>query len=361
MGFYARVRRDWFLLVITVVAPVAAVYFLLPARPVGPEDLEHPAGRFLDAEVTFDRIEPLPWSFHDSGGTVHTRFALGWIGKRALLVQTGPVTPQDTTLRGNLHLLSGEPKKWVRETPAVSEVAYDAVLDITRTAKGVMAGIFAILFSIGAAGAWLWRFVRPIAPEPTAAGGAPLSTGLDTFPPRTDEVVAAVVRTHAPGDAFAGCFALYALLTLALPFLAPAIHDQPHFWDAPWAFRPIGMFALGFVVAAPVSIWAFVWWARRRRAGFDRLARDGVVTGGVITDASVWLARSKSSHTVIEIDVASEGVTQRYRGHVRRVRDWARPGTPVRVLATPNERHAIVIAPTGEAFTTRRADSMYGY
>lgn len=349
MDLLAGVRRDWFLLIITMVAPIAAVFFLLPAKPVGPDDLEHPRGRFLNAQVTFDRIEPLPWSFQDSGGRVHTRFALGWIGKRALLVQTGLDTPQGPTLHGNLHGLYGKPKEWVQQTPSIEAVAYDAVLDIKASAKGVALGVVAILFSMGAVGGWLWRFFKPIIPVP-AAGSDRLSSGLDAAPPRTDEIVAVVVRRHAPSDAFAVYLALYALLALALPFLAVAMNDGPNFWDAASGFRPIRMLALGFVLAAPVSICLFVWWARRRRAAFAGIARAGVVTGGIITDATPWATRRPFSHTTIDVDVPNEGVTRLYQGHIRGVRGWARPATPVRVLETPKGRHVIVIAPTGEDF-----------
>ena len=193
-----------------------------------------------------------------------------------------------------------------------------------------------------------------MAPARSSAGKDQPPIDLAAPPPRTDEVVAAVVRRHTPSDGFAVYVALYALLVLELLFLIAAINDEPNFWDAPSALRLFGTYGLGFVVAAPVSISLFVWWARRRRAAFGRVARDGVLTIGVIADATVWLARSKSSHTVLEIDVTSEGGTQHYRGSVRRVRDWARAGTRVHVLATATEPLAIVIAPTGEGFATRR-------
>lgn len=355
MDFIARLRRDWWLLLITIVAPIAVVYFFLPAKPVGPEELEHPGGRFLGAEVKFDRVEPLPWSFHDSSGTVHTRFALGWIGERALLIQTGPVTPPGTSLHGNLNRLSGEPKKWVAETPAVAAVAYDAVLDLTTSAKGVKAGVMTILMALIAVGLWLWRFVHPMAPAWSSAGTNQPPIDLAGPPPRTDEVVAAVVRRHAPSEGFAVYVALYTLLVLELLILIAAMNDEPNFWDAASALRLFGTYGLGFVVAAPVSISLFVWWARRRRAAFGRVARDGTITRGVIADATVHLARSQSCHTVLDINVTSQGGTQRYHGSVRRVRDWARAGTPVHVLATATERLAIAIAPTGEGFATRRA------
>ncbi|HEX3479384.1 MAG TPA: hypothetical protein VHT91_30380 [Kofleriaceae bacterium] len=353
MDVLARVRRDWLLLLITILAPIAAVYPFLPARPVGIEDLEHPEGRFLDAEVSVDRIEPLPWSFHDSSGTVHTRFAVGWIGERALLIQTRPTLPSGTILHGDLRRLSGEPKKWIAETPALAAIAYDAVLDLTASARGLKLGVFGILLTLTAVAFWLWRFVSPMAPARSSAAKHEPPIDLAALPPRTDEVVAAVIRRHAPSDGFAVYVAIYTLLGLGVPFLIIAMNAEPTFWDAASALRLFGMCGLGFAIAAPVSIWLFVGWARRRRAAFGRVARDGVVTDGVIVDAAVRLARSESCHTVLDIDVIGERGTQRYSGSVRRIRDWARAGTPVCVLTTATERLAIVIAPTGEGFAAR--------
>jgi hypothetical protein len=225
---------------------------------------------------------------------------------------------------------------------------------IWRSVRSVKAGVFTILLALIAVAMWLWRFVSPMAPARSSAAKREPPIDLATLPPRTDEVVAAVIRRHAPSDGFAVYVAIYTLLGVGLPFLIAAMNDEPRFWDAASALRLFGRCGLGFMVAAPVSIWLFVWWARRRRASFGRVARDGVVTGGVIVDAAVRLARSESCHTVLDIDVKSEAGTQRYCGSVRRVRDWARAGTPVCVLVTTTERLAIVIAPTGEGFAARR-------
>jgi hypothetical protein len=355
MDFVARVRRDWFLVLVTIIAPIAAVYFFLPARPVGPEELELREGHFVGAAITFDRVEPLPWSFHDSSGTVHTRFALGWIGKRALVIKTKRDLPPGTTLSGDLYLLSDVPKKWVDETPEIAAVAYGMMLDLTRGGKGVLVGVMAIGFGIGAVVGWLWRFLSPMAPARARDGKDQRAIDLGAPPPRANEVVAEVVRRHAPSDGFAVYLAIYALLVLELPFLVAAINGEPNFWDAASALRLFGMYGLGFVVAAPVSISLFVWWARRRRAAFGRIARDGAIAIGVIADATPWLARAKTRHTVLDINVTSEAGTQCYHGSVRGLRDWARAGTPVHVLATATERLAIVIAPTGEGFATKRA------
>jgi len=358
MDLFAQVRRDWLLLLITFVAPIAAVYFFLPAEPVGPEELEHPEWRFRGAEVHFDRVEPLPWSFHDHGGTVHTRFALGWIGERALLIQTKPTMPSGTTLHGDLKRLTGEPKKWVAQTPALAGVAYDAVLDLTTSVKGAMAGVMAILCALGALVGWLWRFLAPMARPIT--GAEPLPIDLATLPPRTDEVAAEIGRRHAPSDRFAVGVAIYTSLVLELPFLIVAIAGEPTFWEGSSTLRMFGTYGLGFAVGAPVSISLFVWWARRRRAAFEHVARDGAVVTGVIDDADVGLARGRARHTVFDIHVAGERGGQHYRGSVRGLRDWARRGTPVRVLALDTERLAIAIAPTGEGFATRRSVNRFG-
>src|SRR3954453_14160151 len=126
-----------------------------------------------------------------------------------------------------------------------------------------------------------------MAPARSSAGKDQPSIDLAAVPPRTDEVVAAVVRRHAPSDGFAVYVAIYALLVLELPFLIAAVNGEPKVWGSRSALPLFGTYGLGFVVAAPVSIALFVWWARRRRDAFGRVARDGVVTSGVIADASV--------------------------------------------------------------------------
>ena len=181
-----------------------------------------------------------------------------------------------------------------------------------------------------------------------------LAPQLENPPPRADATVEAVVRKHAPRTAFAAYFALYAMLVMALPGLIIATYLEPRFWDLASTSRRIEVFALGTALAAPLSIWPFLWWMRRRRAELGRVARDGVVTGGVILSATAWNARRTHGYTVVDVAAPRDGATRTYRGHVRRVPGWARPETAVRVLATRDDRYAIVIAPTGEDFTARR-------
>jgi hypothetical protein len=176
--------------------------------------------------------------------------------------------------------------------------------------------------------------------------------GFDVLPPRTDEVVAAAVRKHAPLYHFAVYFVLYAMLVMALPGLIVATQLEPRFWDTSSTARQIEMFALGLVLASPVSIWPFLWWVRRRRDELERVVRDGVVTGGVVTSATGW--NRANSYTVVDVSASTDGVARRYRGLVRRVPGWARPETPVHVLANRHDRYAIVIAPTGEDFAARQ-------
>jgi len=351
MGFLAWTRRDWFLIVVSVVAPVAAVFFLLPARLVGPAELEDPPlGRFV--EVTVDRVQPLPWTFHNDHRTITARFALGWIGERAVLMQTDPEIPPGPTFQGELHRLSGEPRRWVAQAPGLEAVVYDAVLDISKPQQRTLVAVMAIVFSLGALGVWLWRLRQWSAPAHAAVAPGLIAPPLDVLPPRTDEIVAAAVRKHAPLYYFAVYFVLYAMLVMALPGVIIAAKLEPHFWDTSSTSRQIEMFALGMVLASPVSIWPFLWWVRRRRVELERVVRDGVVTGGVVTSATAW--NRANSYTIVEISAAIDGVSRRYRGLVRRVPGWARPETPVRVLANRDDRYAIVIAPTGDDFAARR-------
>ena len=105
------------LIVITVLAPVYVMIFLRPAKQVTAEDLDDPP-LFRYVEVTVDRIEPLPWTIHNQHKTLVARFALAWIGNRALLIRTDPEIPPGPTLHGMMQSLHGEEK-------AGSDVAAD--------------------------------------------------------------------------------------------------------------------------------------------------------------------------------------------------------------------------------------------
>jgi len=92
---------------------------------------------------------------------------------------------------------------------------------------------------------------------------------------------------------------------------------------------------------------------RRRRSQVERVARDGAVSDGIILSAVVHSPRTVMAETVIEVGAPVAGTARRYRGQVWGVHAWARPQTAVRVVATPSDRCAIVIAPTGQEIAVR--------
>ena len=346
MGFF-RLRRDWLLVVITVLASIYVLVFLRPAKQLTAEDLDDPP-LFRYAEVTVDRIEPLPWTVQTQHKTLVARFALAWIGNRALLIRTDPEIPPGPTLRGMVQSLHGDEKGWVRQTPGMQAVVYAAELDVSKSYQRLLLGIGGAVFALGALGAWMWRLRKWSAPERVGGAIALTTSSLDVPPPRSDEVVAAAERKHVPLYALAVYFVLYAMLVMAIPGLIVATYLEPQFLYTAPTSRQIEMFVLGFVLASPVTYWPFHWWMRRRRSQMGRVARDGVVTDGMILSAVVHNPRTIMPHTAIEVGAMVAGTALRYRGHVRGVAAWAHPQTTVRVVATPSEPCAILIAPTGQ-------------
>jgi hypothetical protein len=128
------------LIVVTVLAPICVLIFLRPAKQLTTEDLDDPP-LFRYVEVTVDRIEPLPWTVQDQHEALVARFALAWIGGRALLIRTDPEIPQGPTSRGMMQSLHGEEKGWVRRTPSIQAVVYAAELDVSRSYQRRLLGI----------------------------------------------------------------------------------------------------------------------------------------------------------------------------------------------------------------------------
>jgi hypothetical protein len=83
-------------------------------------------------EATVDRIEPLPWTYQNQHKMITSRFALAWIGRRALLLRTDPEIPPGPTFVGMLQGLPHPEREWVRDSNQVSAVAYPAELDVTK-------------------------------------------------------------------------------------------------------------------------------------------------------------------------------------------------------------------------------------
>ena len=349
------IRNDWQLILCSIVMPICAVFFLLPVKSVGPRDLEHPpVGRHV--EVTFDRIQPLPWTLRDRHSDAITgRFVLGWLGKRALLVQIGLEPPEGLTYYGALNGLAGEPRKWVDAEPELVGVVYDASLAVSEPYKRLAFGYGSLAFSLWMLAIWVRRYRRRDQPEPVFRARNPLAPLLATERPRGDEVVAAVLRKHASVLGFALYFVLYALLVMALPAVIVADLLDGDMWTTPG--RTFAMFALGLVVSSPVSILPFLAWRRRYRGGLARVARDGVLLSAVVVDATAQGTRagwtSQRWLTRIDVEIPNDLLTRRFRATVEGP-DWVAPGTGVQVLATPDDPRAIVITRDGDDVLARR-------
>ena len=152
--------RTLVLVSVTCAAPVAAVFFLLPAKEIGAKDLDNPPlGRFV--RVSFDRIEPLPWTIvSENGDTIVHHFALGVIGKRALIVETGKDELSDLTVTGEIHSLTGAVAKWAQDEPNVDARSFDAILEVRPPWQQQLAGAAAVLVTICVIVLWILRFRR---------------------------------------------------------------------------------------------------------------------------------------------------------------------------------------------------------
>jgi hypothetical protein len=86
MGAGRAIRRYVFPILVSVAAPICAIWFSLSPRVVDGSALEdQPIGWYV--EVTVDHLQPLPWTIKDERGWITGRYLVGWIGGRALLVQ----------------------------------------------------------------------------------------------------------------------------------------------------------------------------------------------------------------------------------------------------------------------------------
>ena len=145
---------------LTLACPFAALFFLAPADVVDGRAFDNPPiGAFVT--ITFDRVEQLPWTIvSDGGDTVVHHLALGILGKRALIVETGKDELAVTNVTGEVHQLSGAVAKWANEDPYVNARSYDAVLEIKSRDDRMIMGVGAALVWLAALAAWIRRFIR---------------------------------------------------------------------------------------------------------------------------------------------------------------------------------------------------------
>lgn len=358
-------RTYWRSILLSIAAPVVAIFFFWPAKAFDGPALagEPPLWRY--AEVKVDRIQPLPWTTQDKGHILHSRFALGWIGDRALLIESAPQRPTELTLHGYLRALSGDQEHWVDETPQVASACYRATLDMTSPYVRTLLQLGSALVSLAMLGVWGYRWRRRNLPLAERAE-TKLGTALDVPPPRSDELVHAVLFRHAT-LVFVAWFAVYALTVWALAGVITADSLGFDLFGPGSTLRAGLQFALGCAVSAPAVVLPFAWWVRRRRRELAHVARHGTIIDGEITKATLWGTRGTllfwrfTPRSVdMRIAVIVDGSVRLYRAKIGRTPEWAAPGGRVRVLATADSRDAVVIVPSGDDIIARRLNRPRG-
>jgi hypothetical protein len=232
-------------------------------------------------------------------------------------------------------------------------VSYNAVLDVGTPSRRTALAVGGLLVSVGMLGFWLYRLYRWRRPARPGAAEPAFGSRLDAERPRSDALVAAVLWRHGTLRP-ALWFVVYAIFVMPVPALFVA--DYRYGTDAV-LLAPFAPFALGLALTAPVSGLPFFWWVRRRRGEIRRVVRHGEIIPGAVVWATVWgtpgiagLLRFRASHATVDVAVSLGGGPRYYRFEVQGPPEWGARGVAVRVLASSEERFAIVIAPTGQDY-----------
>lgn len=348
-----------FPILVSIVALFCAIWFELPVRVIGAAVDDAPTGWYV--EVTLDRVEQIPWVIKDQHHRTITRFALGWIGQRALLIQAAPGLDFEKRMRGELHPLDGQPRIWVNETPQLAAECYDVTLELTDPDLRRLQALGGLVVSLGMLCFWLYRLYRWRRPHAIVADPkSGLGLRLDTERPRSEELASAVIWRHGVPH-FAALLLLYALCVMLIPALLTADYLGLELSDNEAVARSFALFLLGFVITAPITGLPFFWWARRRRAEIRRVVRNGEIIDGVIVSTTVWGTRGwfglssklDARHTNVDVAITLGGSTRYFRVVVDRGPAWAVPGARVRVLTASEERFRIMIAPDGKDYAAR--------
>jgi hypothetical protein len=338
---------------LTVIALLSAIFWSLPIKVVGDRELQDPPyARFV--EVTVDRIQPLPWTVKNEHGGITARFAVGWIGQRALLIKTDPELPVGLVVRGVMDGMRGEPKTWVGQTPQLRDACYAIILDVTHPDQRTWFSVGSILACLVLLGRWIYLWVRRPALLRYGPPKPKLGDRLDVERPRPDALVARVLWRHGT-ETFIAYFAAYAMTVMALGGVFVASQLGLDLFDGGSTARHIGLFALGFVISAPVTSLPMIWWVRQRRGELRHVARHGEIVDGLIRSEQTWGTRTLGTfnpgYTDLEIATLVRGNVHAYRCRVRgRPPSWITPRGVVRVLANGEDRYAILIAPTGDDY-----------
>lgn len=360
MSGVGRVLRTYvFPILVSIAALICAIWFSLPVRVIGAAVDDAPIGWYV--EVTVDRVQQIPWVFKDQDRRTTARFALGWIGQRALLIQAAPGLPFEKRMRGELHQLAGRPRTWVNETPQLGAVCYDVTLELTDPDLRRVEGLAGIVVSLGMLGFWLYRLYRWRRPHAIIADPkSAIGPRLDTERPRPDDLVSAVLWRHGVAR-FVAPFLLYVLCVMLIPAVSAAEYLGFELTDNTSAARLFALFSLSFAITAPISGLPFFWWVRRRRAEIRRVVRNGEIVGGVIVSTTAWgtrgmfglSSRLNASHTNLDVATSLGESTRYFRVVVDGGPAWAVPGARVPMLISSEERFGIIIAPDGKDFEAR--------
>lgn len=181
-------------------------------------------------------------------------------------------------------------------------------------------------------------------------------------PPRTAAAAEAVAELHAPWWGFAAWGAVYAMTVMMIvALLVAAVFEV--------TAKRLGMadrfdwtvyFWAGAVLSAPVSFLPFRRWMRRRRRDLVKVARDGMVVSGEITQATVVKVRgglslkgaAHSTHMTIKAEGSEPGT---FQGFVAKGPAWVAPGQRVEIVSLPASSYAVLLCPDGGTRPLKRA------
>jgi hypothetical protein len=354
-----EVARNVLLVVVSIAALGCAIWFSLPVRVIGSVIDGAPLGRYV--EVSVDRVEQIPWVVQNEHHETRVRFALGWIGDRALLIQAEPGLAFEPRMRGELYELSGQAKIWMDQSPRLAAICYGVSLELVdhdlrqvEAFGGIAASLALLMF-------WLYRLYRWRRPHAVAGDPKlPLGARLDAPRPRSPGLVSAVMWRHAV-PRFIALFVLYLLCVMLIPAVVVADWLGLELWDQASAARHFALFALTFAISAPITGLPFFWWVRRRIAEIRRVVRNGDIVDGVLVSLTAvgtrgWFGLSSklnASHTNLEVATAIGGTARSFHVLVDGRPDWCVPGAALRLLVAAEEQFGIAIAPDGKAYRAR--------